>query len=46
MFKLPGKLNASGIPPTALTGVFFGGGTYLFIIRPTAAENDNGNSKH
>jgi hypothetical protein len=45
MIKVPGRLNSLAIPPTVQSGVFYGGGTYLFIIRPTAAENDGAGKK-
>jgi hypothetical protein len=46
LVKLPGKLNAFGIPPSSQTGVFYSGGTYMFIIRPNAAEIESGGIKN
>jgi len=42
LVKLPGKLNSLTVPPASQTGVFYSGGSYMFIIRPDAAEIENG----
>jgi hypothetical protein len=42
LVKLPGKLNSMGIQPSSQTGVFYSGGTYMFIIRVMSAEIEGG----
>ena len=45
MVKLPARISSSNIPPVSQTGTFFGGSSYLFILKPNAAELNNWGTK-
>jgi hypothetical protein len=41
MMKLPMGPHSNDIPPCSRTGIFLGGASYLFVLKPIPAATDN-----
>ncbi len=44
--RLPITPHSPEFPPTSKTGIFFGGASYLFIIKPIPVSGDTGTNKN